>query len=342
MNNIYDVLEKCVQELENGVDLETALARYPDYAGELRPILKASIMARARSAASPVPSSNVVRRGRAKFLQQAAQMREAKTTPRKRMIPLLQRLAISFSLTALFLTGGTGLVGASSSALPGENLYPVKRTWEDLRLFLTFDQNRKVYLESEYDNERLTEVSDLLLEGRDETIQFAGVYMQINGVMYVSGVTVLFPANIQIPADGATVFVTGKTNAQGFVEINAIELLPAGTVVPVGNPSEMDLESNSGSKPINFEMHGTVESVTNNKLVINGQSVYLDDAKISGILIPGANVELKGSYDKNESFQVSEIKTDDSESNLKDNSDSNSVESSGDSGDADGGGDSGD
>jgi hypothetical protein len=339
MNNIYDVLEQCIGDLENGVELETVLVRHPDFAEELRPILKASVLARARSLSTPAPSPDVVRRSRAKFLQQAAQMREAKAGPRKRMIPFFQRLAISFSLTALLLTGGTGLVGASSSALPGEHLYPVKRTWEDLRLFLTFDHNRKAYLESEYDNERLTEVSHLLLEGRDETIQFAGVYMQINGVMYVSGVTVLFPANMQLPADGATVFVTGKTNAQGFVEISAFELAPAGTVVPVGNPVEMEFESNSGSTTMNFEMHGTVESITNNKLVINGQSVYLDDAKISGTLIPGANVELKGSYDENESFQVSEIKTEDSESELKEESDSDSEESHDDSGDAEDSGD---
>ena len=34
MNNIYDILEICLQELENGADLESVLARYPDQSTE--------------------------------------------------------------------------------------------------------------------------------------------------------------------------------------------------------------------------------------------------------------------------------------------------------------------
>jgi len=326
MNNLYDVLEICLQELENGADLESVLARYPDLAEELRPILKASIMARTRIVSDPAP--DVVRRGRAKLLQHASQMREAKVAPRKRMIPFFQRLAISFTLATVFLASGTGLVGASSSALPGENLYPVKRTWEDLRLFFTFDSDRKGFLESEYENERLDEVGRLLTEGRHETIQFAGVFSQANGVMYISGVTVLIPANLQTPVDGATVVVTGRTNTQGFVEIDSIELLPAGTIVPAGRAVEVDTDSTSGSKAISFEVHGTVESISNNTLVINGQTVYLGQAKINGVLQTGVSVEVKGSYDDNGSFVASELKAEDSESDSDSDNDSDENESS--------------
>jgi hypothetical protein len=338
MNNIYDVLEICLQELENGADPETVLARYPDLASELRPILKASVMA--RTMAVPAPSPDAVRRGRAKLLQHASEMREQKIAPRKRMIPIFQRLAISFTLTALFLASGTGLVGASSTALPGENLYPVKRTWEDMRLFFTFNHDHKELLQSEFESERLDEVGELLAEGRgDETIQYSGVFMQVNGVMYVSGVKVLIPANLQVPADGAAVVITGRTNAQRFVEIESIELLPAGAFVPVGEPVEVDNESNSNSgsgsedgassgsgneaprsdatempksDPQSFEMKGTVESISNNILIVNGQTVYLDNAKIDGVLKPGANVEIKGYYAADGSFIVTEIKVKDS------------------------------
>ncbi|MDO8752715.1 MAG: DUF5667 domain-containing protein, partial [Anaerolineales bacterium] len=337
MNKLYDVLEICLQELENGSDLESVLARYPDLAGELHPILNASIKARTRSAAVSAPSPEVMRRGRARLLQRASEMREAKIAPRRRMIPLFQRLAISFSLTALFLASGTGLVGASSSALPGENLYPVKRTWEDLRLFFTFNSDRKEILESEFEGERLDEVGELLAEGRHETIQYAGIFMQVNGVTYVSGVKVLIPANLQVPANGAAVVITGRTNAQGFVEIESIELLPAGAIVPVGEPLEVENESGSGSnsedgagsgsgneaqgngasatpEPIRrfFEMTGTVELISNNLLVINGHTVYLGNAKIDGVLKPGVNVEIEGYYAADGSFIVTEVKVKDS------------------------------
>ena len=362
-NNLYDVLEICLQELENGADLETVLARYPDLVSELRPILKASAQARTMSASAPSPEA--VRRGRAKLLQYASEMREAKVSPRKRMIPVFQRLAISFALTASFLVSGTGLVSASSSALPGEKLYPVKLTWEDVRLFFTFDSDRKVSLQSEFESERLDEVGELLAEGRHETIQFAGVFMQVNGVMYVSGVTVLLPANLQAPADGSVVIVSGRTNAQGFVELESIMLLPDGAIVPVGNPVEVETESDSSSEadsnsgtgsgledgtgsgssndaqetdavetpksnPRSFEMHGTVNSFSNTILVINGQTVYFDNVRIDGVLKPGASVEIIGYYAADGSFIVTEVEVKasrsggDGDANSNDSSDTNS------------------
>jgi hypothetical protein len=399
MNNIYDVLEICLQEFESGADLETVLARYPDLASELRPLLNASVVVRTRSELVSAPSPDAVRRGRAKLLQHAAQMREAKVSLRKRMIPTFQRLAISFTLTALFLTSGTGLVSASSSALPGENLYPVKRTWEDVRLFFTFNPDRKYLLESEFESERLNEVGELLTEGRDETIQYSGVFMQVKSVMYVSGVKVLIPANLQVPADGAAVTITGRTNAQGYVEIESIELLPDGAVVPVGEPVEGDNESDSGlgsgsssenkadsnsgsalengsvpsssneaqgsdtsdtneapkSDPQSFEIKGIVNSVSNNTLVVDGQTVQLDNAKIDGKLKSGVNVEIKGFYTADGSFITTEVKVKDSRSggsggnenlnsgsNSNDNSGSNSKDGGSDnSGSGGGGGDSG-
>ena len=161
MNKLYDILEICLLELENGADLEVVLARYPELANELRPILKASAMAKSMAVAAPSP--DVVRRGRAKLLQHASEMREAKLAPRRRMIPIFQRLAIALTLATIFLASGTGLVGASSSALPGENLYPVKRTWEDVRLFFALKPEHKELLESEFESERLDEVGEILL-----------------------------------------------------------------------------------------------------------------------------------------------------------------------------------
>ncbi len=371
MNNLFDILEICLQELENGADVESVLARYPEMAGELRPILKAAIMA--KKMAAPVPSPEVIRRGRAKLLQHAAQLREQKAAPRRRMIPVFQRLAISFTLTAFFLASGTGLVGASSKALPGENLYPVKRSWEDVRLFFTFDPNQKELLASEFESERLDEVDELLAEGRDEPIQFAGLFMQVNGVTYVSGVTVLIPVGLQVPANGAAVVITGQTNAQGFVEITSIEILPDGAVVPVGRPIEVDNESNSNSgsgledgansnsnsgsgsengsgsgsanetqgnkviatpelDPQSFEVKGTVATLTANTLMINGQIYYLEITKIEGVLKPGATVEIKGYYMADGRFIVTEIKVKDSISGGSNNGNTNSSSDSNDNG----------
>src|SRR5829696_481689 len=104
MNNLYDALEICLQDIEQGAEVETVLFRYPDLAEELRPILEASVGA--KSMAIPMPTAEVVRRNRAKVLQQAAQMREAKAKSSRRMwLAPLRRIAVTLVVvTMLFVS----------------------------------------------------------------------------------------------------------------------------------------------------------------------------------------------------------------------------------------------
>ena len=343
MNNIFDILEICLQEIENGADMETVIARYPNLASELRPILETSIKARNMSNVEPSPEA--IRRGRARVMQRAAEMRESRVAPRKRVIPAFQRLALSFTLAAFLLLSSTGLLSASASALPGENLYPVKRTWEGLRLLLIFDQQARTLLEDQFEYERLHEVNELLTEGRDETIQFAGVFMQVNGVTYVSGVPVTLPAKMQLPASGAPVVLTGQTNAQGVVQIFSLELLPDGSMVPVGNPVAMELESNENSNDSgnsnnsndnpqptavalqNYAMEGTLQSISATSLMVNDLTIYHENAKIEGNLCVGARIEVEGYFHADGRFIVTKLEVKESCSaseNTNDNSNNNS------------------
>src|SRR3970282_633813 len=108
MNDLYEALEVCLQDIEQGADLETVLFRYPDLADELRPILEGSN--NARSMAIVAPSAEVVRRNRAKVLQHAAQMREAQLKPTRRIwFASLRRLAVTLTVVAMLFVSGTGL-----------------------------------------------------------------------------------------------------------------------------------------------------------------------------------------------------------------------------------------
>ena len=40
MNKLFDALETCLQEMEDGADLDLVLSHFPEFAAELRPILK--------------------------------------------------------------------------------------------------------------------------------------------------------------------------------------------------------------------------------------------------------------------------------------------------------------
>lgn len=325
MTNLFDALEFCLREIEEGVDVDTALARFPEHAAELRPILKTSI--KAREMVVPEPSPDVIRRSRSRVMQRAAELRELSAPKRRFSILPLQRVAIAFGLAAIFLLSGSGLLSASASSLPGERLYPVKRGWENVRLFFIFDSEARALLKHEFENERLHEAKELLTEGRHEVIEFAGVFMQVNGVTYVSGLQVILPVGMPQPANGDPVIVQGQTNAQGFVEVISIDLLPEGSVVPAGNPIEMEVESDSeeleappagsssgsseeATEPAlkQFEIKGKLEAVSTSTLVVNGMTVHLQNSMIDGKLCIGMEVEVYGYYDKDGRFIVLKAK----------------------------------
>lgn len=232
---LYHALEVCLLAIENGETPDAALARFPQFEAELRPLLHASLQARTL-AASAIPSE-AQRRGRTRLLQHAAEMREAKRAPKRTWLYQFRPLAIALILLAFFFTG-TNLVRASSTALPGDGLYPVKRTWEGVQLlFVFFDEVKREGLELEHENERLHEINELLAKGREEPVTFSGYVTAQNGDLWtVAGVPVRISSQTRLPQNavqtGAGIRVTGRTDAQGFLIAQRVEVLPPGTVIP--------------------------------------------------------------------------------------------------------------
>src|SRR5688572_25380282 len=95
--DIYDILESCLQELENGVEIEDILSRFPDHKKELRPILNAALKARNKTTHAPSQAATI--RNRARLMQKVTETQQAKHAPRKHAIPFFQRMAISFTVT---------------------------------------------------------------------------------------------------------------------------------------------------------------------------------------------------------------------------------------------------
>lgn len=324
---LYEALEVCLNALETGVDIETVLKLYPHLADELRPVLKTAIEAKSL-AISTVPET-AMKRGRARVLQHADGMREAAPKPQRRWSMFaFPRLATSLAIALLFLVSGTGLVSASNGALPGDSLYPVKRSWEDLRLFLMFSPEGREGLESEFEQERLDEISVLLTEGRNETIAFAGLVTgQASDIWKVSGITVMITASSHLPADtvsvGAPVMVIGHTNAQGFVEVDTLDVMGPGASLPPLEPSETNSSEEHpepGSEPeasgnqqpehlgeMSYEFQGVVEAINGNIWTINGQRVNVEFAENKSPVSVGVIAEFEGYYSTNNQFIVTKI-----------------------------------
>ncbi len=353
-NKLYEALEVCLNEIEQGADVDTVLFRYPELAGELRPILDASV--KAKGMAVSAPSNDVVKRNRVKLLQHASQMREQIRVPNPRRswtVPL-RRALVTLMVVALLFVSSTNLVRAASTTLPGDSLYPVKRTWEDVLLLFTFDTNKRDALELEHENERLDEVHELFAEGRSADVDFAGYVTRQSGTEWrVSGITVLVSPQTRLPDQsvdvGAAVQVRGKIQDNMSVMANRIQLLPQGSKLPEVEDNELEndnddddgganlpLAENAGltsendsakvteTSQLNNELFsGSITSIENRFLIVDGISIDVVHAEIIGTLKVGVSVKVDGYYDASGVFIALKIEVKNSGVNSESESTSN-------------------
>jgi hypothetical protein len=336
MNKLYDALQVALDALAAGESLEAVLARTPDLDQELRPLLRAALAARA--AGLTEIRQDVQRRGRARILQRGAVIRESRVHRSRRIIPAVPRVAITVGLVAMLALSSTGLVSASTGALPGDQLYGVKRSWEDVQLMLVFQSQQYRLLQSHFQQERLDEIDELLAKGQAAPINFSGMVMRSqDGSWLVSGIPVSITGLTTLPsgtiAEGSPVLVSGTTRRDGVVEASRLELLGAGVPLPPLEPSgledvhpESDQQdsgpsatpqpgqagsSQSSEQRHSFEFSGVVETMGQQVWRINGQAVSVDQAAVYGTVKVGSDVKFQGYYVASGRFVVTKIESTD-------------------------------
>lgn len=259
-DNLYDALEICLQALEKGADIESCLKLFPALADELRPILETATQARTQ-AIQDVPVDGM-RRGRARVLQHAAELREQK---RGGLVPFWRkpfetgralRVAATSLTTVVFLfSSGTGLVFASSGSLPGDNLYPVKRSWEGVQLALILDPKAKSDRENEFEHERVNEIHELFSESRKTRVDFQGlVESQQPNAWQIAGLRIAIDHDAILNSKitpGALVQVIGETE-NGVIQAEQIILIQtpsaSQTPTPQKTPTQFPTEEPSDTK----------------------------------------------------------------------------------------------
>lgn len=238
--NFIDDLNVSLEALDAGMDIEFCLSLFPARASEFRPILIAAEQAKSiRTVDIP---AEVLFRGKQKVLAAADSLRENQVKPvtvvsQKRSLSNIfsvrfMRLAITTaSMFAFLLTGGTGLVSASSKALPGDSLYPVKRKLEDVRIYFVSDPQLKKELSEQYEHERFTEIEELYAEKKTVQVDFQGIYQgQKDGYLIINGLNIEFENNLNIPF-GSFVHITGETS-EGVIKADNIILVATPVVTP--------------------------------------------------------------------------------------------------------------
>jgi len=171
--------------MRQGESVEQCLARYPEQAAELAPLLQlAAATQKTSSAVQPRPEF----KERSRYeIQAQLHGKERKTEPKKTsFVGWMPRWAVAVaSVILIFLIAGTGTVAASTSSMPDDTLYPVKLATERVRLGLSRGDINKarvnvrladrrvkeiVYLAKKGDSQRLDKAL-LRLEGHMEDIE---------------------------------------------------------------------------------------------------------------------------------------------------------------------------
>ena len=227
-------LIECLSALEQHESIDQILARYPQDAARLRPMLEVAV---ALPTLQMTPSEATQAQAREAFLAQASDLRDQR---KRRPSARLPRLLSAFAAVALVcVVLGAGVV-AASSALPGDPLYGLKRTVESARLALSLGDASRSALAAQFEQTRRDEITALIHAGREAEVEFLGTIEALQpGVWTVSNVNVIIGDTAQIsgdPAVGRIAQVHGQTSRDGLLA-SRITVEPGRPPTPAPTPA---------------------------------------------------------------------------------------------------------
>jgi len=172
MNREFDeALQYCLDLIRGGREtIDSVVALYPEYADELRPQLEiAAWLTSASSALDPRPGFVSASRRRL-----VSRIQQENRVPTPVALTWGERLQTFFStqkiapvafvfilMLTLFVSGA--MVTASQKAIPGDTLYPVKRTLEQIALAASIDEKNDAQLQIQMVENRFTEMRTLIV-----------------------------------------------------------------------------------------------------------------------------------------------------------------------------------
>ena len=239
-------LAEALASLDQGSDIESVLAGFPEEAGELTPLLETAAYARDTFDFFEPPSTAGLASGRQRMLEAAARKRAATGQPRWRSVLDAVRqapsqvyrgaqdtigqlfrtpargLAMAAVLLALVVVAGGATVVAAADSLPGDPLYGVKRTSERVRLALTTDPADRAALHARFNRERQSEARAVAGLGRPARLQFEGVLEQrTDGTWVVDDIELLVdPGAVEgEPEIGSRVLINVVSPGDGTLHV---------------------------------------------------------------------------------------------------------------------------
>ena len=179
MNKEFDeALQFCLDLIRGRTEtIDSVVARYPEFEDELRAQLEVAVWLSTTSAALE-PRPGFVSASRRRLVsriqqeQQPAPVLALTWGERLQQFLSVQKVApvafVFILMLALFVSGT--VVSAAQKSLPGDDLYSVKRTLEQIALATSLDEKNDAELQIQFVENRGSEVQALIVEERYEEV----------------------------------------------------------------------------------------------------------------------------------------------------------------------------
>jgi len=155
------IVDDAFTRLQAGEEISEILARYPEHAERLAPLLEvAAFCVRAYTYTEPASADGMARQ-RERYLALARQQ-AARQKRSRQPVRWMGRWAMVAAAILLAFVLGTAAVTVSASSVPGDLLYPVKIAVEEVRTAVTFDPAERAVLHMTWSQRRLDELAALL------------------------------------------------------------------------------------------------------------------------------------------------------------------------------------
>ena len=163
-----NVVNDCLERMAAGESVAHCLARYPEQAEELAPILQmGQATLDVSQAAKPSAASRA--RGMARMqaaLEQGRHKRKRWQMPRISWRPISTPITAAFAVVFLAVVAAGGTTVASADSIPGEPLYPVKSIRESVEERIARSNEHKAQVHAKLARERGREMRELIVRGR--------------------------------------------------------------------------------------------------------------------------------------------------------------------------------
>jgi hypothetical protein len=183
LKKVEDILVQCIEDIKTGrASIEDCLGRYPSMREQLEPLLRIALEIREPPDVKPSPSFKM--KARVRLMEQIHGRQAATRRPwfrydgQMRPVAYVKKFSMSMAgvVLAIVLTLsalGVGTVYASQASLPGDTLYPVKLTTEQVGMMLVRDNVAGAERALNFADRRVQEMTALVENGRPQDLGLA-------------------------------------------------------------------------------------------------------------------------------------------------------------------------